>query len=82
MTPKPASEIRKRSVSIAGHDTSLSLEEVFWKALKRRASTEGLSVNALVEKIDSERPLKQRRRNLSSAVRVYLFERAREGNET
>lgn len=77
MTSKPASEIRKRSVTIAGHDTSLSLEEVFWTALRAQAKAEGLSINALVEKIDAERPLKERRRNLSSAVRVYLFERVR-----
>lgn len=76
MSTKPVSEIRKRSVTIAGHDTSLSLEEVFWKALQARAKAEGLSVNALVEQIDSQRPLKERSRNLSSAVRVYLFEQA------
>ena len=79
MTQGPASEIRKHSVTIAGHDTSLSLEAVFWRALKEQARAEGLSVNALVEKIDAARPLAERRRNLSSAVRVYLFERARGG---
>ena len=71
------SEIKKHSVTIAGHDTSLSLESVFWQALKQQARAEGVSVNALVEKIDAERPLKERSRNLSSAVRVYLFETAR-----
>ena len=68
-------------MTIAGHDTSLSLEAVFWQALKAQARAEGLSVNALVEKIDAERPLAERRRNLSSAVRVYLFERAGDGKE-
>ncbi len=73
----PASEIRKHSVTVAGHATSLSLERVFWEALKDQAEAEGLSVNALVEKIDAGRPLQERRRNLSSAVRVYLFEKFR-----
>lgn len=77
MKQRPASEIKKHSVTIAGHDTSLSLEEVFWQALKETAKAEKISINALVEKIDSERPLKERTRNLSSAVRVYLFEKER-----
>ena len=47
--------IRKRSVTIAGHKTSLSLEEAFWRALKEIAATEGVSVNALIEKVDRER---------------------------
>lgn len=78
MTQRPASEIKKHSVTVAGHATSLSLERVFWEALKAQAQAEGLSVNALVEKIDASRPLSERHRNLSSAVRVYLFERVRE----
>jgi predicted DNA-binding ribbon-helix-helix protein len=64
--------VRKRSVTIAGHRTSLSLEEAFWRALKDQARAEGLSAAALIEKIDRDR-----RGNLSSAVRVYLLERAR-----
>ncbi|MFZ5609539.1 MAG: ribbon-helix-helix domain-containing protein [Pseudomonadota bacterium] len=60
----------KRSVTIAGHRTSLSLEPVFWAALKRAAAEEGMSINALIAHIDSGRP-----GNLSSAVRVWLFER-------
>ncbi len=69
--------LRKRSVTIAGHRTSLSLEEAFWRALKHQARTEGLSTAALIEKIDRDRTT-----NLSSAVRVYLLERAREGPGT
>lgn len=60
--------IRKRSVKLAGHSTSLSLEGVFWDALKEVAAARGLSLNALIEEIDRERSA-----NLSSAVRVHLL---------
>ncbi len=70
--PAPGSgvreRVRKRSVKIAGHSTSLSLEEVFWDALKEVAGGRGLSLNALIEEID-----RGRGGNLSSAVRVYLL---------
>ena len=66
--------IRKRSVTIAGHKTSLSLEEAFWRALKEIASADGTSLNALIEKID-----RGRGGNLSSAVRVFVLERLRSG---
>jgi predicted DNA-binding ribbon-helix-helix protein len=69
--------LRKRSVTIAGHRTSLSLEEPFWQALKAQARAEGLSTAALIERIDRDRTT-----NLSSALRVYLLERAREGTGT
>lgn len=64
------SGIVKRSVVIAGHRTSVSLEEAFWRLLKRRAESEGLSVAALIGRIDSER----RATNLSSAIRVALLD--------
>ena len=64
-------EIRKRSVTLAGHRTSLSLETEFWDALKAAARADGLSLNALIGRIDQERS-----GNLSSAVRVYLLRRA------
>jgi predicted DNA-binding ribbon-helix-helix protein len=63
--------IRKRSVTLAGHRTSLSLETEFWDALKAAARADGLSLNALIERIDENRA-----GNLSSAVRVYLLRRA------
>ncbi len=72
MTGTPGQRIKKHSVTIAGHKTSLSLEEAFWQALKEAAEGEGLSINALVRAIDRERD-----GNLSSAVRVYLLARAR-----
>jgi predicted DNA-binding ribbon-helix-helix protein len=64
--------VRKRSVSIAGHKTSLSLEAAFWHSLKAFAAADGLSLNALIERID-----KTRQGNLSSAVRIYVLERTR-----
>lgn len=66
--------MRKRSVVIAGHATSLTLEEVFWQALKRAAAEDGTTVNALVAAIDEART-QAGEPNLSSAVRVWLFER-------
>ncbi len=66
--------MKKRSVLIAGHATSLTLEEVFWQALKRAAAEEGTTVNALVEAIDAART-EAGEPNLSSAVRVWLFRR-------
>jgi len=62
--------VEKRSVEIAGHRTSLSLEEAFWRALKRLAAKDGVSRNKLIEDIDRDR-----QGNLSSAVRVYVLER-------
>ncbi len=62
--------VKKRSVEIAGHRTSLSLEEAFWRALKRIAARDGVSINSLIERIDRERA-----GNLSSAVRIYVLER-------
>ncbi len=63
--------IRKRSVTLAGHRTSLILEIEFWQALKAAARAEGVSLNALIARIDQDRT-----GNLSSAVRVYLLRRA------
>lgn len=68
----PEERIRKRSVKIAGHSTSLSMEGVFWDALKQVAAARGLSLNALIEEIDRGRGT-----NLSSAVRVYLLKHFR-----
>ncbi len=62
--------VKKRSVEIAGHRTSLSLEEAFWRVLKRIAAQDGVSINRLIERIDRDRA-----GNLSSAVRIYVLER-------
>ena len=76
-----SSSVRKRSVSIAGHRTSLSLEQPFWDALKRLAAAEGLSVNGLVEKIDRERGTDMPG-NLSSMVRIHVLEQLQAAAET
>ncbi|MGQ0663394.1 MAG: ribbon-helix-helix domain-containing protein [Pseudomonadota bacterium] len=61
-------EIRKRSVLIAGHRTSVSLEPEFWAALKDIARARRVSINDLVTEID-----RSRRANLSSALRVFVL---------
>ena len=65
----------KRSIMIAGHATSVSLEPAFWEALRAEAEAEGLPLNALVARIDAERVLEADPPNLASAIRVWLFER-------
>ena len=65
----------KRSVMIAGHATSISLEPVFWDALKAAAEAEGLPLSALVARIDAERVEAALPPNLASAIRVWLFRR-------
>jgi len=65
----------KRSVMIAGHATSISLEPVFWDALKAAADTEKVPLSALVARIDAARIQEADPPNLASAIRVWLFER-------
>jgi predicted DNA-binding ribbon-helix-helix protein len=59
---------------IAGHATSISLEPVFWDALRDAAAAEHLPLNALVARIDAERIEAPDPPNLASAIRVWLFE--------
>ncbi|MGH6855780.1 MAG: ribbon-helix-helix domain-containing protein [Aestuariivirga sp.] len=61
----------KRSLTIAGHRTSLSLEPEFWEALAQAAATRKKSLAGLVAEIDTARG----GRNLSSAIRVWLLQR-------
>ncbi|MGA9582107.1 MAG: ribbon-helix-helix domain-containing protein [Allosphingosinicella sp.] len=63
----------KRSVMIAGHSTSISLEPVFWEALREAAAAEGVPISALVARIDSERLEDRAPPNLASAIRIWLF---------
>ena len=68
---------RKRSVTIAGHETSVSLEPIFWEALDAAAIEETLPLNALIARIDAERlDAAGRGPNLTSAIRQWLFARA------
>ena len=62
----------KRSVEIAGHKTSISLEPLFWAMLRQAAAREGLPVNALVARIDAERVEAQRPPGLATAIRLWL----------
>jgi predicted DNA-binding ribbon-helix-helix protein len=62
----------KRSVEIAGHKTSISLEPLFWELLKQAAAAEGLPINALVARIDAERIKAPVPPGLAGAVRVWL----------
>jgi predicted DNA-binding ribbon-helix-helix protein len=65
--------IVKRSVSIAGHRTSVTLEAPFWEALKDIAARRGASVQQVVGAVDAERG----EQNLSSAIRVFVLAEAR-----
>ncbi|HEX8482642.1 MAG TPA: ribbon-helix-helix domain-containing protein [Allosphingosinicella sp.] len=67
----------KRSVMIAGHSTSISLEPVFWEALREAAAEEGVPLSALVARIDAERVEAAAPPNLGSAIRVWLFRKAK-----
>jgi predicted DNA-binding ribbon-helix-helix protein len=67
----------KRSVAIAGHSTSISLEPEFWDALVEAARQEGIPLSALVARIDAARVDADQPSNLASAIRVWLLLRAR-----
>ena len=64
--------VKKRSVAIAGHRTSVSLEAAFWDALREIAQKRGTTLNQLISEIDAGRE-----GNLSSAIRVYVLENVR-----
>lgn len=71
--------MRRHSVTLSGHKTSISLEDGFWEEVKRIADARDLSMNALVTEID-----KIRTGNLSSALRLLVLEDLRQasGNRT
>ena len=66
----------KRSVTIAGHETSVSLEPVFWEALEAALLEEALPLNALIARIDADRLDSVPPPNLTSAIRQWLMMRA------
>jgi predicted DNA-binding ribbon-helix-helix protein len=66
--------MRKRSVTIEGHQTSISLEDAFWKELAAIAQARRLSLNALVAEVDRARGTAG---NLSSALRLHVLETLR-----
>ncbi len=63
------SQLKKRSVRIAGHETSITLEDEFWDVLRSIAEEQNISLNQLITHIDEDRD-----RNLSSALRVYILQ--------
>lgn len=67
-----ATLLRKRSLTIAGHRTSLALETAFWRRLEALAALRALSLSALVAEVDAARG----EANLSSALRVFALESA------
>jgi predicted DNA-binding ribbon-helix-helix protein len=69
----------KRSVLIAGHPTSISLEPIFWRALEVAAQDAALPVNALIAQIDEARLRAKTAPNLTSAIRQWLFARVLSG---
>jgi predicted DNA-binding ribbon-helix-helix protein len=69
------SPVVKRSIVIAGHKTSVSLEDAFWQGLKQIAGDRGLTLSDLVAAIDTER----RQGNLSSAIRLFVLDYYRGG---
>mgnify|MGYP006376167615 CR=1 FL=1 len=62
----------KRSIEIAGHKTSVSLEPLYWGLLKQAATVEGLPINALVARIDAERIAAPVPPGLAGAIRIWL----------
>lgn len=73
MTDAAPQRIVKRSLSIAGHRTSVSLEEIFWSELRAIAGRRSQSVASLVAEIDAARG----EANLSSALRVFVLQQAK-----
>jgi predicted DNA-binding ribbon-helix-helix protein len=69
----------KRSVEIAGHKTSVSLEPLFWHLLRAAAEREGLPLNALIARIDAERIQAAAPTGLAGAIRLWLASRANGG---
>ena len=73
-----SSSIRKRSVRLFGHLTSISLEEAFWVELQRIAEERGISMTKLIEAVDAERTETEGQSlgttgNLSSALRLHVL---------
>ena len=69
-TESANARVIKRSLVIAGHRTSISLEDAFWRRLRRIAAERGLSLNRLAAMVDASRG----GANLSSAIRVFVLE--------
>jgi predicted DNA-binding ribbon-helix-helix protein len=71
------SPVLKRSIVVAGHKTSVSLEDGFWTGLREIAGTRAMSLSELIATIDAER----HHGNLSSAIRLFVLRHYREGTK-
>ena len=67
---------RKRSVTIAGHETSVSLEPIFWRLLERAAGERDMPLSKLIAEVDVERLAWRPTPNLTSALRQWLLRQA------
>lgn len=67
--------MRKHSVNILGHQTSITLEDEFWNELKAQAEKQSISLNKLIANIDDARAPET---NLSSAIRLYILKSLKE----
>jgi len=76
MTEKESDRPVKRSVTLRGHRTSVSLENAFWQEFRRLATVEGKSVNALAAEIDDTRTPPA---SLASAIRLYILRQLKAG---
>jgi len=74
--PAPYHPPVKRSVEIAGHKTSISLEPLFWDMLREAAAREEVPLNTLVARIDEERIASPTPCGLAGAVRLWLVANA------
>jgi predicted DNA-binding ribbon-helix-helix protein len=68
---RPVKSVEKRSIVMAGHRTSVSLEDEFWNGLKESAGARRMTVSKLVTSISEER---RRGSNLSSAIRLFVLD--------
>jgi predicted DNA-binding ribbon-helix-helix protein len=66
--------VKKRSISIRGHRTSFSLEDVFYRELQEIAARRAIPVAALIGEVDAARP---KEANLSSALRIYVLDQVK-----
>lgn len=69
--------MKKRSISIHGHPTSVALEPEFWDEVDRAALKEELSVSALIRQLDDQRLMQNPDQGLASYIRVWLLTRLR-----
>lgn len=69
--------MKKRSVTISGHATSVSLEQEFWEELTKLAENNSLSLNQLISDIDKERTIS----NLSSAIRIHILKEIKKASK-